>query len=235
MTTDKWRRGGLLVTGWDSIVKHRSVALAYNFLAYGSNYRWWYDSMAVLRRMPAGAKILDVPCGGGVAFQALRADHQLDYVAADISPVMLSRARREADRRGLGWVRTEEVDAQRLPFSDDHFDLCLTYMGLHCIPEPAIAISETARVLRPGGQLVGSTVVVGTGRRNDAMVRLWQRRGIFEQVHDADAVQTWLTDAGLYDVCVRRSGGIAYFTARRLADDSTGGGAGRTEEVRRTA
>ena len=46
--------------------------------------------------LPAGTRILDLPTGGGLALKALRPDHGLDYVAADLSTEMLDRARTRA-------------------------------------------------------------------------------------------------------------------------------------------
>ena len=102
--------------------------------------------------------ILDVPCGGGVAFRGLRPGQRVRYVAADLSPLMLGRARAEAKRRDLHQIEFTEADVEALPFKDASFDLCVSCTGLHCFPDPA-AVSEIARVLRPGGVLRGTTLV----------------------------------------------------------------------------
>ena len=46
--------------------------------------------------LPSGARVLDVPCGSGVALRDLPPEHTYRYVAADISPAMLRRTRAEA-------------------------------------------------------------------------------------------------------------------------------------------
>ena len=58
------------------------------------------------------------------------------YVAADLSPVMLARARGQAERRGLTQVEFVAADVESLPFGDAEFDLCVTYNSLHCFPTP---------------------------------------------------------------------------------------------------
>ena len=123
--------------------------------------------------------ILDVPCGGGVAFRGLRPGQRVRYVAGDLSPVMLRRARAEAKRRELDQIEFIEADVEALPFDDASFDLCVSYTGLHCFPDPAVAISEIARVLRPGGVLRGTMVIRRAGLRQDALVRLSQAAGVF--------------------------------------------------------
>ncbi|WP_409330162.1 class I SAM-dependent methyltransferase [Trujillonella humicola] len=65
------------------------------------------------------------------------------------------------------------ADAQRLPFPDDRFDSALSTWVLCGLPDPAAALAEVARVLRPGGVLH----FVEHGRSPDPAVRRWQRRG----------------------------------------------------------
>jgi ubiquinone/menaquinone biosynthesis C-methylase UbiE len=65
-----------------------------------------------------------------------------------------------------------------LPFEDRTFDLVVTYTGLHCFPDPPAAIAEMARVLRPAGELRG-TSVIERAPRQDAAVRLMQLGGGF--------------------------------------------------------
>jgi SAM-dependent methyltransferase len=212
--TEQWRQGGRLVTGWDVIIKNPVISIPYGWVVYGTDARRTYRSIRAVGQFPDGSRVLDVPCGGGVAFRALRPDRPLRYVAADVSPVMLARAREEAAARKLDWIELCEADVEALPFDDDEFDHCVTYWGLHCFPDPALAVREMTRVLRPGGELRGNTVVKGAPHQN-ALIALWQRLGIFEAVHDREALRGWLVDAGLEQVSVDRSGAIAFFSGRK--------------------
>jgi SAM-dependent methyltransferase len=159
-----------------------------------------------------------MPCGGGVAFRGLRAEQRLRYTAADLSPVMLRRARAEATRRGLDWIDFAEADVEALPFDDGSFDLCVTFTGLHCFPDPPAALRELARVLRADGELRGTTVVKGAGIRQDAFVRMMQLGGVFGPGFGIDGLEAALADASLTDVRTRRDGALVYFSARRASD-----------------
>jgi ubiquinone/menaquinone biosynthesis C-methylase UbiE len=174
-----------------------------------------YERLGVIMAMPGGTAILDVPCGGGLAFRALRPDQRVRYVAADLSIGMLRRAQREARRRGLGQIEFVEADVESLPFEDASFDLCVSFNSLHCFAAPAAALREMARCLRPGAQLVADSAVRGAGARFDRLIDLYSRRGIFGRVGTVEDLRRWLAGAGLEDVRVQPSGAIAHFTAQR--------------------
>jgi ubiquinone/menaquinone biosynthesis C-methylase UbiE len=99
-----------------------------------------YTSMEAIHRAPNWARIIDVPCGGGVALRALRPNQNVRYTAVDISERMLERAERRARRRSLSQVEFAVADMRALPFQDGEADLVLCYSGLHMLegPEPAV-------------------------------------------------------------------------------------------------
>jgi SAM-dependent methyltransferase len=106
-----------------------------------------YASMEAIVRAGDGTTVLDVPCGGGVAFRALRPDQRVRYLAADISEAMLARARHRARERGLDQIEFVRADLCRLPFEDGVADLCVSYSGLHCVARPDVAVAELVRCM----------------------------------------------------------------------------------------
>jgi len=128
---------------------------------------------------------------------------------------MLQRARAEADRRGIHRIEFVEADVEALPFEDRSFELVVTYTGLHCFPDPPAAITEMARVLKPGGELRGTSVIKRAGLRQDAFVRLMQAGGVFGPGQTLADLEASLADAGLVKAKVSRNGALAYFSARR--------------------
>jgi ubiquinone/menaquinone biosynthesis C-methylase UbiE len=200
---------------YDFAVEREPLARAFGLLLFGTAARLLYQAMAVVAEMPDGAAVLDVPCGGGLAFRALRREQQVRYVAADLSPGMLRRARRVAERRGLERIEFLEADVESLPFEDASFDLALCFNSLHCFDRPDAALVELARCLRPGGRLVGDSVIRGARRRSDALIAVYRRAGVFGPVPDLAELRSWLDAAGLRDLQLARSGSIAHFDARR--------------------
>jgi ArsR family transcriptional regulator len=75
-------------------------------------------------------------------------------VAVDISKEMLKHARARAKSLGLENVEFVKADLQDLPLDDATFDAAFATLVLHHAPDPAAAVREMARILRPGGTLV---------------------------------------------------------------------------------
>ncbi|QEH35704.1 Demethylmenaquinone methyltransferase [Aquisphaera giovannonii] len=101
-----------------------------------------------------GRRILDVGCGLGddAAAMARIVAPGGAVVGVDASRGMVEAARRRhEDVAGLSF---EVADAGSLPFDDASFDACRIDRVLQHVPDPAPAIAEMARVLRPGGVLV---------------------------------------------------------------------------------
>src|ERR1700680_1186655 len=160
--TQRWRSERVTAAIYDAGVKHEHVATVGARAMWGADMRRLFAEIARLADVPVGTSVLDIPCGGGLAFRGLRSGQAVHYVAADISPYMLTRARREAGRRGVqDAIEFVQADVTALQFPDASFDLCVTYNGLHCLPDPRAALGELARVLKPGGRLGGAWGVRG--------------------------------------------------------------------------
>jgi ubiquinone/menaquinone biosynthesis C-methylase UbiE len=174
-----------------------------------------YRAMEVLAGMPNSTAILDVPCGGGIAVQRLRPDQRVRYVGVDISAPMLERARRRIPSEHRDRIELVEGSIERMPFADGAFDLCVCFNGLHCVPDPAAAVAEMARCLRPGGRLVGEFAARRQLRRADAYMTVLRATGTFGPAGTSHDAQRWMTDAGLVIDLLECTGAIAHFDAHR--------------------
>ena len=100
----------------------------------------------------AGWQTLDVGAGAGHTALAF-APHVAHVVATDLTQQMLAKTAELAAGRGLTNVETKIADAESLPFGDDSFDLVTCRLAFHHFPNSRQAVSEFARVLKPGGVL----------------------------------------------------------------------------------
>jgi SAM-dependent methyltransferase len=180
---------------------------------WGSDIRPYYESMAAIAQIPDGGTTVDCPCGAGPAFRGLEPGREVRYLAVDLSPSMLRRSRQRAEGRSLSQVELVEADATKIPLANDSADLFLSYWGLHCFDDPAAALREAARILKPGGRLVGSTFVLG-GSRLRGRLLVKPGRGDFGNPGTAEETLRWLTEAGFADSETQTSGSMLYFDAR---------------------
>jgi SAM-dependent methyltransferase len=72
---------------------------------------------------------------------------------SDFSEAMVEAAQRNATRIGLANVECRVLDAERIALADDEVDGVLCRWGYMLMADPAAALAETRRVLRPGGRL----------------------------------------------------------------------------------
>jgi SAM-dependent methyltransferase len=178
-----------------------------------------YTSMEAISRAGNGARIIDVPCGGGVALRALRPDQDVRYIAMDASEKMLERAERRAKRRSLGQVEFAVADMRALPLADGEADLVVCYSGLHMLEHPEPAVKELARCLKPGGELVGTTFLAEGSRRQQALFELERRRGNPAPPRREDLLD-WLQKSGIAEAVIQPERGFGVFRGRKPTSEA---------------
>ncbi len=99
-----------------------------------------------VRRFGEGRDVLEVGCGTGLVLERI-ASFARAARGIDLSPGMLQKAR----ERGLDVVEGSATD---LPFDDESFDVTCSFKVLAHIPAIEKALSEMARVTRPGGMVL---------------------------------------------------------------------------------
>lgn len=109
----------------------------------------------LLTALSPGAAVLDVGTGPGrLLVELARSRSDLRLVGVDPSEDMTRRGRHHVRSAGFeDRIEFQTVPAESLPFPAGTFDMVLSTLSAHHWADPAAAINEQARVLRPGGQL----------------------------------------------------------------------------------
>jgi ubiquinone/menaquinone biosynthesis C-methylase UbiE len=113
------------------------------------------EMMLDLAGVQAGTRVLDVAAGTGEStlMAARRASPMGHVLAADVSPSMLNVAAEAARKEGLTNVETRVMNAENLEFDTDSFDAVISRIALMLFPNPAKALTEMRRVVKPGGKV----------------------------------------------------------------------------------
>lgn len=103
-----------------------------------------------------GGRVLEVGIGTGISLPSYKRTTRLTGI--DISASMLEKAREKVRALGLQNVEALEVmDAEKLAFADDAFDVVVAQYVVTAVPNPEAALDEFLRVVRPGGEIVITT------------------------------------------------------------------------------
>jgi demethylmenaquinone methyltransferase/2-methoxy-6-polyprenyl-1,4-benzoquinol methylase len=118
--------------------------------------RWRRKAVRAAAIKP-GDHVLDVACGTGDLTQLFARSAAAKVTGLDFTPAMLDIARIKQQRQptdAAAKVTYLEGDAMALPFPDASFDVLSIAFGIRNVTDPAKAIAEFARVLKPGGRVV---------------------------------------------------------------------------------
>ncbi|GAB3576738.1 class I SAM-dependent methyltransferase [Amycolatopsis endophytica] len=160
---------------------------------------WAHDALAVR----AGERVLEIGCGTGSEVQVLAAAAGGDgeAVGLDRNEEMLALASDRARTAGSA-ARFVPGDVHAIPFADASFDAVLCERVFQHLTDPVAAVTEIARVVRPGGRVVlvdtdWATSILHPGDPETVAAML---RGMVTRSADAAAgrkLAGWLSGAGL--------------------------------------
>lgn len=113
-------------------------------------------ALLVRAALAPGEQVLDLACGTGLVTRpAARAVGPGGRViGVDIAGRMVEALRQRATAAGLAQVQAQRMDAEQLALPDASVDVGLCALGLMYLPDPAQALRQARRVLRPGGRAV---------------------------------------------------------------------------------
>lgn len=192
---------------WQISVQRRALSMSELTRRYDESATDWQRTVdrlgfpaayeSLLRRVAgheAPSTVLDCGVGTGALSQALIRVLSAPFAltAVDVSPRMVEQAQNTL-RDSNTDVTVRQADATALPYDSNTFDMVMTAHMLEHLPDPAVALREMVRVLKPGGRLL----VCVTGRTLLGMLIHLKWR-----THRMTPVQArcFLRDTGLHSV-----------------------------------
>lgn len=151
---------------------------------------------AVARMIRPDDRVLECACGTG-AISAAIAPVCAHLVATDYSEGMLSQARKKLTTHSN--VTVEQADITALSYATDSFDVAVAGNVIHLLPDPAQALRELARVVKPGGTIIVPTYVSLADGANNPIPRLLSRLGVRFQEHFTPASYQAFVEGMGYD------------------------------------
>jgi len=134
-----------------------TVQKEYARLAPDYDNRWSFYIQSTLREtlkrihIKQGQNVLDVGCGTGALLKALaKAYPGVALAGVDSTQEMLAVARQRLPEA----IRLKQAGAEKLPFDNKSFDMVISCNMFHYIREPAAALAEMRRVLKPAGTFI---------------------------------------------------------------------------------
>jgi ubiquinone/menaquinone biosynthesis C-methylase UbiE len=122
-----------------------------NYAIVGTTLQIVGEQLCEALDIKAGAKVLDVAAGNGMASLAA-ARRWCDVTSTDYVPALLDQGRARAAAEGAK-IEFREADAENLPFADNSFDVVLSTFGVMFAPNQDRAAAELLRVCKPKGKI----------------------------------------------------------------------------------
>ncbi len=134
--------------------------------------------------------LLDLGTGTGRILELL-SGHFNRAVGIDASREMLAIARSALDKAGVHGAQIRQGDLMNLPTADEAFDLVTIHQVLHYLEDPARAIREASKALKPGGRLL----IVDFAPHELEFLR--EKHAHLRLGFPTEQVSSWLEAAGL--------------------------------------
>ena len=162
------------------------------------------DTLLKLAAFPQRSQLLEVGCANGsYTFELARLGFQM--TGLDLSPECVRIATQKAKQIGLPHINFAVGDAEELSqFEDNTFDGVISFSTLRYVPDPAKAMREIYRVLRPGGMAVVDFPNKWSPWFTFLKPLLTGQTHIHDHQYTTDQIKRMMQEAGFQGISLRR-------------------------------
>jgi len=170
----------------------------------GANMGLGCGNPQAIASLQPGEVVLDLGSGGGFdCFLAARRVGDAGYViGVDMTPEMVSKARRNAETTGQKNVEFRLGEIEKLPVADGTVDVILSNCVINLSPDKRSVFEEAYRVLRDGGRLAISDIVATAALPEAVKKDLALYTGCMAGASEIDVLEHMLRDVGFTDIAI---------------------------------
>lgn len=184
----------------------------------GANLGLGCGNPTALASISEGETVVDL--GSGAGFDCFLASPLVGrtgrVIGVDMTPEMLDRARENASKGGYDNVEFRLGEIENLPMADNSADIIISNCVINLSPDKERVFSEAFRVLKPGGRLMVSDIVLTSELPADIRGSIQAYIGCVAGAVLKDAYLGAMVEAGFRDVAVQKETG---FPVEFFADD----------------
>jgi SAM-dependent methyltransferase len=173
-------------------------------VASGANLGLGCGNPTAIASLEAGDAVLDLGSGGG--FDCFLAAREVGpsgrVVGVDMTPEMVEKARSNAAENDAERVEFRLGEIEHLPVADGSVDVILSNCVVNLSPDKPQVFREAYRVLRPGGRLAISDVVLTAELPTDLRADPESVAACVAGASTVSALEETVTDAGFTDVAI---------------------------------
>jgi arsenite methyltransferase len=171
-------------------------------LPQGANLGLGCGNPQIIASIKKGETILDLGSGAGIdCFLAANATGENGFViGVDMTPEMIAKAKSYAKKSGVKNVEFRLGEIEHLPVPDNTVDVIISNCVINLSPEKRKVYEETFRVLKPGGRIAVSDMILTAELPEEMQNDLFLFTGCMAGASALSEIESYLVDAGFSSI-----------------------------------
>ena len=191
-----------------------------NEVPTGANKGLGCGNPKAIASIKAGETVLDLGSGGGIDcfLAAKEVGVKGRVIGVDMTPDMISKARKNAEVSGYSNVEFRLGEIENLPVADSIVDVIISNCVINLSPEKLKVFSEAFRVLKPGGRLAVSDVVAIAELPEKMKYNMQMYAGCMSGASSIADLQDMLKQAGFQEIKIKPKNESKEFIQNWISD-----------------